>query len=214
MQGGWGPPPGGGGYGPPGGGGGYGAPPPGGAPPGQPPPGAPPGYGQPPPGAGGYAPQNPYGQQQGAPQMGQMGGMPGMGMPMGAQFGTYEFNDFENSIIDKSAGRAKLWGIISCVIGGLQILGSCGMVSNPQYATYLPSGIIAIVVGITFIGVGNSLKSVVQTQGNDMMHMMQAVQKLGSAFLIQAIAYIIYAVVVALLIVLLMFVFVAVAASR
>jgi hypothetical protein len=145
-------------------------------------------------------------------QMGQMGGMPGM--PMGAQFGNYEFNDFENSIIDKSAGRAKLWGIISCVIGGLQILGSCGMVSNAQYATYLPSGIIAIVVGITFIGVGNSLKSVVQTQGNDMMHMMQAVQKLGSAFLIQAIAYIIYAIVVALLIVLLMFVFVAVAASR
>ena len=182
MQGGWGPPPG-GGYGPPGGGG-YGAPPPGGAPPGAP--GGPPGYGQPPPG-GGYAPPNPYGPQAG-PQMGQMGGMPGMGgMPMGAQFGNYEFNDFENSIIDKTASRAKLWGIISTVIGGLQLIGSCGMVANASYATYLPSGIIALVVGITFIGVGNSLKSVVQTQGNDMMHMMQALQKLGSAFMIQII---------------------------
>ena len=93
MQGGWGPPPG-GGYGPPGGGGGgYGQPPPGGAPPGSM--GGPPGYGAPPPG-GGYAPTNPYG----APA-----GPPGMGMGMGgAQFGNYEFNDFENSIIDKTAG--------------------------------------------------------------------------------------------------------------
>ena len=210
MQGGWGPPQG-GGYGPPGGGG-YGAPPPGGAPPGAPPgaPGGPPGYGQPPPG-GGYAPQNPYGQQQGGPQMGQMGGMPGMaGMPMGAQFGNYEF---ENSVIDKTASRAKLWGIISTVIGALQLLGSCGMVANASYATYLPSGIIALVVGITFIGVGNSLKSVVQTQGNDMMHMMQAMQKLGSAFMIQIIATIIGIVLVALIMVLAMFVLVAAAAS-
>lgn len=212
MQGGWGPPPG-GGYGPPGGGG-YGAPPPGGAPPGAPPPGAPggpPGYGAPPPGAG-YAPQNPYGG--GGPQMGQMGGMPGaMGMNP-AQFGNYEFNDFENSVIDKTAGRAKLWGIISTVIGALQLLGSCGMVANASYATYLPSGIIALVVGITFIGVGNSLKSVVQTQGNDMMHMMQAMQKLGSAFMIQIIATIIGIVLVAIIMVLAMFVLVAAAASQ
>ena len=209
MQGGWGPPPG-GGYGPPGGGG-YGAPPPGA--PGAPPPGAPggpPGYGAPPPG-GGYAPPNPYGAPQGGPQM---GGMPGMGMPMGAQFGNYEFNDFENQIIDKTAGRAKLWGIISTVIGALQLVGSCGMVANASYATYLPSGIIALVVGITFIGVGNSLKSVVQTQGNDMMHMMQAMQKLGSAFMIQIIATIIGIVLVALIMVLAMFVLVAAAASR
>lgn len=209
MQGGWGPPQGGGGgYGPPGGGG-YGAPPPGGAPPGAP--GGPPGYGAPPPG-GGYAPQNPYGSAHGGPQMGQMGGMPGMGMNP-AQFGNYEFNDFENSVIDKTAGRAKLWGIISTVIGALQLLGSCGMVANASYATYLPSGIIALVVGITFIGVGNSLKSVVQTQGNDMMHMMQAMQKLGSAFMIQIIATIIGIVLVALIMVIAMFVLVAAAAS-
>lgn len=195
MQGGWGPPPG-GGYGPPGGGG-YGAPPGGG----------PTGYGAPPPYGGG-------GPQMG--QMGQMGGMPGPGMGMSpGQFGSYEFNDFENSIIDKAAGRAKLWGIISTVVGAAQLLGSCGMFVNPrEYASWLPSGIIAIVVGITFMGVGNSLKSVVQTQGNDMMHMMQALQKLGSAFLIQTIAYIIYFVLAAILMVLFMFVLVAVAASQ
>lgn len=169
--------------------------------------GGPPGYGQPPPGAS-YQPPNPYGAPAGAPAMG------GMGMPMGAQFGSYEFNDFENSIIDKTAGRAKLWGIISSVIGALQLLASCGMVANASLASYLPGGIIALVVGITFIGVGNSLKSVVQTQGNDMMHMMQAMQKLGNAFMIQIIATIIGIVLVAIIMVLAMFVLVAAAASQ
>jgi hypothetical protein len=190
MQGGWQPPPGGGGYGPPGGGAGYGAPPPGG--------GAP--YGGAP---QGFAP-NPYA---GAPPP-QMGGM------MSPQYGNYEFNEYENSIIDKCAARAKLWGIISTTIGALQVMGSCGMIASPSLATYLPSGIVAIVVGVTFIGAGNSLKSVVQTQGNDMMHMMQAFQKMSTAFIIEIICAIVGFVLAVLGVLLIMFVFVAVAASQ
>jgi hypothetical protein len=109
-----------------------------------------------------------------------------MGM-MTPQYGNYEFNDYENSVIDKAASRMKLWGIISTVIGALQLIGSCGMFMDAKYATNLPAGIVAIVVGITFMGAGNSLKSVVTTQGNDLMHMMQAFQKMGTAFLIETI---------------------------
>ena len=199
MQGGWQPPPGGGGgYGPPGGG--YGAPPPGGGPPSM---GGPPGYGGAPPGQG-YAPPNPYG----APQ----GGPPGMGMV--PQYGNYEFNDYENSIIEKTASRAKLWGIISTTIGALQIVGSCGMFASPSLATYLPAGIVAIVVGVTFIGAGNSLKAVVSTQGNDLMHLMQAMQKMSTAFIIEIICAIVGFVLAVIGILLVMFVFVAVAASQ
>jgi hypothetical protein len=188
MQGGWQPPPGGGGYGaPPPGGGGYGAPP-----------GAPQGYGAPPPSMGFQ--QNPYA----------AGGAPGQ---MGGSYGNYEFNDMENSVIDKTAGRAKLWGIISTTIGALQCLASCGAVANPGMASYLPSGIIAIVIGVTFIGVGNSLKMVVQTQGNDLMHMMQALQKMGSAFMIQIVCAIIGFVLAVLIFMLAAFVLVAAAAS-
>ena len=191
MQGGW-QPPGGGGYGPPGGG--YGAPPPG---------GGPPGYGAPPPGQG-YAPQNPY-----APQ----GGPPAM-MGMTPQYGNYEFNEYENSIIEKTASRAKLWGIISTTIGALQIVGSCGMFASPTLATYLPAGIVAIVVGVTFIGAGNSLKAVVSTQGNDLMHLMQAMQKMSTAFIIEIICAVVGFVLAVIGVLLLMFVFVAVAASQ
>lgn len=191
MQGGWQPPPGGGGYGPPGGGG-YGAPPPGA--------GAP-GYGLPP--GPGYAPPNPYG----------AGPPPTLGV-MSPQYGNYEFNEYENSVIDKAAGRMKLWGIISTVVGALQLIGSCGMFVDAKYATNLPSGIVAIVIGITFMGAGNSLKSVVTTQGNDLFYMMQALQKLGTAFLIETICAIVGFVLGAIVLALVAFVFVATAAVQ
>jgi hypothetical protein len=134
-------------------------------------------------------------------------------MPGGA-YGSYEFNDAENAIIDKTASRAKIVGTISAIIGVLQVLASCGMVANASLAAQLPTGIIALVVGITFVGVGNALKSVVQTQGNDLMHLMQALQKLGSAFMIQIVAWIIGAVAIALVTVIVTFVLVAAAASH
>lgn len=133
---------------------------------------------------------------------------------MAPQYGNYEFNDYENSVIDKTADRAKLWGIISIVIGGLQCVSSCGMFVSPTMGMNLPTGIVAIVVGVTFLGVGNSLKAVVTTQGNDLMHMMQAMQKMSTAFLIEIICAIVGFVLAAIAMVLIMFVFVAVAASQ
>jgi len=173
---------------PPGGGSGYGAPPPGYGPP-------QPGYG--PPGM----PPNPY-------------AAPGAQPTFGAQYGNYEFNELENGIIDKCASRAKMWGWISASLGALQLLGGgCGAFANPGMAAYVPAGIVALIVGISFIGVGNSLKAVVDTQGNDLAHMMSALEKLGGAFLIQAIASIIMIVLVAIVVLFMVFA-VAVAASR
>jgi hypothetical protein len=139
------------------------------------------------------------------------------GAPMGAYqgYGQYEFNDMENSIIDKTAGRAKMWGWISAILGGCQLFGgTCGSLANAGMAVYVPYGIVMLIVGITFIGVGNSLRMVVQTQGNDIAHMMQAMQKLGSAFFIQSIAFIVMLVLGILLAVLLFFVVLAAAATR
>ena len=174
-----------GGWQPPPGGGGYGGPPPGG------------GYGGPPPAANPYAsPGAAYG---------------GAGM---MNYGNYEFSDMENQIIDKAAGRARTWGIISIVLGALQLLGTLGAVANPGFIVYLPQGIIAIIIGTTFLGAGNSLKAVVETQGNDIPHMMTAVQKLGSAFFIQIVVTIIGVVLVALALVLVFFIAAASALSK
>ncbi len=77
-------------------------------------------------------------------------------------YGTYEFNPLENGIIGKCAGRAKLLGWISIVAGAFQLLGGgCGAIASPYYAMYVPYGIVSLIVGFTFIGVGNSLQSIV-----------------------------------------------------
>ena len=191
MQGGWQPPPGGGGYGAPPQGGGYGQPPPG---------GAPPGYGAPPQSMG-FAP-NPYGAPQGGPGM------------ISPSYGNYEFNDSENQIIDKTASRAKLWGIISIVVGSLNCMSSCGGFAKADMFLNLPTGIVGIIVGVAFLGVGNSLKQVVQTQGNDLMHLMQALQKMSSAFMVQIVCTVVGWVLAFLLLMAVVFLAVAVAASQ
>jgi hypothetical protein len=179
MQGGWQPPPGGGGYGQPPGGG-YGQPPAGGGY--GPPAGQPGGYGAPPPGAGPYAPP-----------------VAGFGAPA-MNYGNYEFSEMENQVIEKAGSRARTWGIISIIIGALQLFGTLGAIANPGLIIYLPQGIIGIIVGVTFLGAGSSLKTVVDTQGNDIPHMMTALQKMGSAFFIQIIVTLIGVLLVAMLV--------------
>lgn len=175
---------------------------------------------QPPPGGGGggygggggsYGPQsyvpNPYGGPTApSPQFQQA--------PQGPQYGGYEFNQHENSVIDRCASRAKLWGWISAALGIFQIFGSCGMFSNALFGAYLPAGIVAIVVGFTFVGVGNSLKAIVSTQGNDIQHTMQAFQKLSSAFIVQIICAVVGLVVAVVVILIAMLFLVANAAVR
>jgi hypothetical protein len=80
-------------------------------------------------------------------------------------------------------------------------------------ATNLPAGIVGIVVGISFLGVGNSLKAVVQTQGNDVAHMMQALEKMGGAFLVQIICAIAGFVLTVIAMLIVAFVFMAVVAA-
>jgi len=133
---------------------------------------------------------------------------------MGVTYGSYEFNDVENAVIDKTAGRAKTWGTIAIVLGALQLLGAAGAVLNPALVAYLPMGIVQIVIGAQFVGAGNAMKAVVGTQGNDIPYMMQALDKLGSAFFVQIVVTILGVVLVALLVVLAFFLFAAVAATR
>ena len=159
---------------------------------GQPP--APAGYGQPPPGPGGF----------GAPAP--------MGYP-GGGFGTYEFNELENGIIGKTAGRAHTWGIISIVVDALNTLVGFLFIVSPSLLVNLVTGIVSIVVGVTFLGAGNSLQNVVQTQGNDMEHMMQAMQKMSSAFMVQIITTIVGFILGAIVMVIAIFVLAAVAAT-
>lgn len=128
----------------------------------------------------------------------------------GPQYGQYEFNPLENSIIGKCAGRAKLLGWISIAAGVFQLLGGgCGAFASAFYSVYVPYGIVSLIVGITFLGVGNSLASIVDSRGQDIPHLMQALEKMGGTFLIQAITSVVMIVVGAITAIFMFFVYLA-----
>ena len=137
----------------------------------------------------------------------------GYGAPPAAPGGTYEFNAAENLTIADVARYARIWGIISLVSGILVFLmgigvammggaiaaatagrsGSSNMLSSSAAVAALgialvPTAIVSMVGGIFYMRSGAALRSVVDTEGNDIGLLTEAVRSLTLAFKIEAIA--------------------------
>ena len=98
----------------------------------------------------------------------------------------YEFNSAENLTIARTARFARAFGLISIIVGVLASLDVVlTMSQNAARAAELPSSLASLVVGIIFMRVASALQLVVDTEDNDIQHMMEAVKKLGDAFLVQ-----------------------------
>jgi hypothetical protein len=121
-------------------------------------------------------PQNPYAPP-GPPPPGGFGPPPGYGYgpPPGGGY-DYEFDAAQNAVIGSAATWAKVLGVVLIVVGAAALL-NCNIISFG----------LNLAVGIFFIGGGSSLSAVVNTQGNDIGNMMQALSKLGTAFKIRVI---------------------------
>lgn len=120
-------------------------------------------------------PFNPYNAP--APQ-GYGGGPPGYGaMPYAAQGSAgYEFDHAQNAVISQAAFWSRLLGIFLIVTGAVALL-NCNVISFA----------VNLAIGISFLGGATALTAVVNTQGNDIFHMMTALTKLGTAFKIRVI---------------------------
>lgn len=114
---------------------------------------------------------------------------PGFGAPGAGRGGGYEFGPGENGVIASTAAKAKIWGIVSIVMGGLQILyGLYGLLFNGAAIPYAFTGVANLVVGGSFLGAGGALRSVVDTQGNDVAHLMTGLRKMGTSFVVLTVA--------------------------
>jgi hypothetical protein len=123
----------------------------------------------------------------------------------------YEFNEGENFTIGETARYARLWGIISLVAGVLLLMmgifaavafaalvpatatGSSSALVKPAMVvaigvSLIPSALVSILGGVFYMNASSSLRLVVETQGNDIPLLMQAIQSLSRAFMIEAIA--------------------------
>ncbi len=110
----------------------------------------------------------------------------------------YEFTSAQDLIIRTTGSRARTWGILTLISGGLTALAgvlavftaeSFGVIAAIIYALLAA---IPIFVGLNFLRAGKALGSVVTTQGSDIDHLMEAMGSLGKALFIQIVSALIW----------------------
>ena len=107
---------------------------------------------------------------------------------MDSDTGHYEFTAAQNEILKKAATWAGLLAWILMASGGLMAIG--GILSLDASAIgVLIAAAIYFMIGLNFRGAAVSMKAVVETAGNDIDHLMTALDKLGSAFKVMGILF-------------------------
>lgn len=102
------------------------------------------------------------------------------------QSGDYEFSQNENELIKKTALWAKVLGGVLIVEGAFKLV---DIGENPV-GTLISIG-LAIAIGLAFIRGGSGLSKVVDTEGNDVLHLMEGLTQLTRAFTIRIVLMVI-----------------------
>lgn len=113
----------------------------------------------------------------------------GTGPAEAAGAGRYEFTSAQNVVIGKTAKWSKFWGWVVILTGVLYGAAALFTLGESIVAAILTLAIAAfyVFIGMYFKTAGSSLQSVVETSGNDISHLMTALDKLGSVFKITGI---------------------------
>ncbi len=112
----------------------------------------------------------------------------------------YEFGVTENIVISDCGGRARVWGLLCILAGAVQLVASvlniARLIPGNGALFSLPAGVFNVLLGVYFTRAGGSMKSVVDTQGNDITLMMNALRNLSRAFFVQIVATMVFIVLV------------------
>lgn len=111
--------------------------------------------------------------------------------------GHYEFSLEQNHILRKTATWTSIFAWIMMVSSGIMALGGL-LTGEASSIGALIAAAIYFTIGLTFRGAATSMSAVVQTAGNDIEHLMSALDKLGSAFKVMAIVFLVGVVLSAL----------------
>ena len=94
---------------------------------------------------------------------------------------TYEFGARENAVIAGAARWILIFAWFAILAGVLAAV--VGILTMPAGTVNLAVGALFVVLGVWFRGTAHSFSTVVSTEGNDIAHLMDALENLGSAFL-------------------------------
>jgi hypothetical protein len=106
----------------------------------------------------------------------------------------YEFNSEQNTILSDLAKKMRFVGIFEIVLGAVYFLGSIATFSIANVGT----GVIDILLGYLTLKASKFFQAIVESEGNDMTHLMNAVVELKNLYAIQFWLNIFLIVVIAL----------------
>jgi len=109
---------------------------------------------------------------------------------MDAPVGRHEFSSSQNEILETAATWIGFSAWIVMIGSGLMAVGAILSGEAASVASLIAAAIY-FVVGLSFRGAATSLKQVALTTGNDMDHLMAALDKLGSAFKVMSIVFLV-----------------------
>jgi hypothetical protein len=108
---------------------------------------------------------------------------------MDVQSGSYEFSPSQNAILRRGA----LWsGLLAWFLMGSAVLLAITAILSAEAASV--GSVIAaafyFIIGFNFRGAAASMRAVVETSGNDIDHLMSALEKLAGALQVMAIVFV------------------------
>ncbi len=133
---------------------------------------------------GGYG-QPGWGQQPGA--------APAYGPPSGGQVGgggAYEFTPDQDQKIAKLGTMLTVSGILQ-IVWGLGQGATSWIFGLGQWLYNAPISLALIIIGIMLFLAGSSFKKIKTTQGNDIGHLMDALNKLNTATIVQIAGFVV-----------------------
>lgn len=112
----------------------------------------------------------------------------------------YEFSQEEEAKIARLAWRVRVWGIVALAFGILGIGGFAlvwFLIVGPSslhggflltsFVAMAPVLVINALIAFLYIGAGRALRRVVDTQNEDVPHLLDGLARLGGAFRIETI---------------------------
>ena len=114
--------------------------------------------------------------------------------------GSYEFTPEEEAKLARLAWRVRAWGFVSLALGVLGMLvfyfvwfylaGDSSLHAGfilSSYVAMVPVLLVNVVIAFLYLGAGRALRRIVDTQREDVSHLLDGLGRLSGAFRIETI---------------------------